>query len=75
METENLEKEIARKSALTYLPITALAALVFFAASNWFGTFPLVAKIGGTVWVSFLTLIVSMPLVTSNYKKKAKRAG
>jgi hypothetical protein len=72
MDTETLDKEIVRKSALVYLAITASAALVFLIASNLIGNYTIVARIGGAVWVSLLTLIVSMPLVTSRYKKKLK---
>jgi hypothetical protein len=72
MDTETLDKEIARKSAMVYLAITASAALVFLIASNLIGNYTIVARIGGAVWVSLLTLIVSMPLVTSRYKKKLK---
>jgi hypothetical protein len=72
MDTETLDKEIARKSAMVYLAITAAAALVFLIASNLIGNYTIVARIGGAVWVSLLTLIVSMPLVTSRYKKKLK---
>lgn len=72
METEKLDKEIARKSAFVYLTITAAAALIFFVAANLAGSFTFVAKIGGVVWVGFLTLIVSMPLVTSRNKKRMK---
>ena len=72
MEPETLDKEIARKSAWVYLAITAAAALAFLIASSLIGNYTLVARIGGAVWVSILTLIVSMPLVTSRYKKKLK---
>ncbi len=72
MDTETLDNEIGRKSALVYLAITASAALVFLIASNLIGNYTIVARIGGAVWVSLLTLIVSMPLVTSRYKKKLK---
>ena len=72
MDTETLDKEIARKSAMVYLAITAAVALVFLIASNLIGNYTIVARIGGAVWVSLLTLIVSMPLVTSRYKKKLK---
>lgn len=73
MDTETLDKEIARKSALVYLAITASVALVFLLASSLIGNYTIVAKVGGAVWVSLLTLIVSMPLVTSSFKKKFKR--
>jgi hypothetical protein len=72
MDTEALDKEIARKSALVYLAITAAAALAFLVASSLIGNYTTVAGIGGAVWVSLLTLIVSMPLVTSSFKKKLK---
>ena len=72
MDTEILDKEIARKSALVYLAITAAAALIFLLTSSLVGNYALVAKVGGAVWVSLLTLIVSMPLVTARFKKKLK---
>ncbi|MHB0965664.1 MAG: hypothetical protein ACYC36_04340 [Bellilinea sp.] len=72
METENLEKEIARKSAIVYLTITAIMALLFFVITGLMGTYPMVARIGGVMWISLLTLIVSMPLVISYKKKKVK---
>ena len=69
MEHEQLEKEIARKSALFYLPISTGAALLFLLAASLVAGYPLVAKIGGTVWVGLLSLIVSMPIVTARVKK------
>jgi hypothetical protein len=72
MEHEQVESEIARKSALIYLPLSAGIALVFLLIANLIGNYPLVAKIGGAVWVAILSLIVSMPLVTSQVKRKVK---
>ncbi len=72
METENLDKEIARKSAIVYLAITAIMALLFFVVTGLMGTYPMVARIGGVMWISLLTLIVSMPLVITYMKKKVK---
>ena len=66
------EKEVARKSALIYLPISIGAALLFLLAATLFGDYPVVAKIGGTVWVGLLSLIVSMPIVTSRVKRQTK---
>jgi hypothetical protein len=65
MEHEQVEKEVARKSALIYLPISIGAALLFLLAATLLGDYPVVAKIGGTVWVGLLSLIVSMPIVTA----------
>jgi hypothetical protein len=70
MEHEQMEKEAARKSALIYLPISVGAALLFLLAASLLGDYPLVARIGGTVWVGLLSLIVSMPIVTSRVKKQ-----
>jgi hypothetical protein len=72
MEHEQVEKEVARKSALIYLPISIGAALLFLLAATLFGDYPVVAKIGGTVWVGLLSLIVSMPIVTSRVKRQTK---
>lgn len=72
MEYELIEKEVARRSALIYLPISLGAALLFFLAANLVGGYPPVAKIGGMVWVGILSLIVSMPIVTSRIKRLAR---
>jgi len=72
MEHEQVESEIARRSALIYLPLSAGLALTFLLAANVIGNYPLVAKIGGTVWVAILSLIVSMPIVISQVKQKVK---
>ncbi len=72
MEHEQVEKEVARKSALIYLPISIGAALLFLLAATLLGNYPVVAKIGGTVWVGLLSLIVSMPIVTSRVKRQTK---
>ncbi len=73
MEHEQVEKEVARKSALIYLPIAIGAALLFLLAASLAGGYPPVAKIGGAMWVGLLSLIVSMPLVTSRVKKMGRR--
>ena len=70
MEQERIEGEVARRSALIYLPVTVGAAIVFLLAASLVGGYPPVAKIGGMVWVGLLSLIVSMPLVTSRVKNK-----
>ncbi len=72
MEHEQVEREVARKSALIYLPISIGAALLFLIAASVFGDYPAVAKVGGTIWVGLLSLIVSMPIVTSRVKKRRR---
>jgi hypothetical protein len=48
------------------------AALLFLLAATLTGTFPLVARIGGTIWVGILSLIVTMPLVTARVKQRSR---
>jgi len=69
MEHEQVEKQVAQKSALIYFPISLGLALLFLLVSIFTGDYPLVARIGGTVWVALLSLIVSMPIVISKVKK------
>jgi hypothetical protein len=71
VEHVQIEKEVARRSALIYLPISLGAAALFFLAASLVGGYPTVAKIGGVVWVGLLSLIVSMPIVTSRVKHHA----
>jgi hypothetical protein len=73
MEHEQIEKEVARRSALIYLPISFGAALLFLLAASVTSNYPPVARIGGAVWVGLLSLIVSMPIVTSRVKKRLSR--
>ena len=70
MEPEQVEKEVAQKSALIYIPISLGTALLFLLAATLTGDYPLVARVGGTVWVATLSLIVSMPIVISRVKKQ-----
>ncbi len=70
MEHEQVEKEVAQKSVLIYLPISIGSALLFFLVTSLSGNYPFVARIGGSVWVGLLSLIVSMPIVISRVKKQ-----
>jgi hypothetical protein len=69
MEHEQVEKQVAQKSALIYIPISFGSALLFLLVSTLIGDYPVVARLGGTVWVALLSLIVSMPIVISKVKK------
>ena len=72
MEHNKIERQIAGRSALIYLPIAFGAALLFFLAAS-LGDYPTVARLGGTVWVGLLSLIVSMPVVTDRVKRRVSR--
>jgi hypothetical protein len=69
MEHEEVEASIARRSALIYLPISVGAGLLFLLAAT-LGGYPLVARIGGSIWVAILSLIVTMPIVIGRVKKR-----
>lgn len=70
MEHEKIEREVARRSAQIYLPISIGAALLFFLLTTITADYEPVARIGGTVWILLLSLIVSMPVVISIVKKR-----
>ena len=69
MDHEQVEKQVAQTSALIYIPISIGLALLFLLISTFTGNYPLVARLGGTVWVALLSLIVSMPIVISKVRK------
>jgi hypothetical protein len=75
MEHEQVEKEVAQKSALIYLPISIGSALLFLLLTTLSGDYPLLARIGGSIWVGLLSLIVSMPIVISRVKKQFQGSG
>jgi hypothetical protein len=72
MEHEQVEKQVAQKSALIYIPVSLGLALLFLLISTFTGDYPLVARVGGTVWVALLSLIVSMPIVISKVKRSSR---
>jgi hypothetical protein len=74
MEHEQVEKQVAQKSALIYIPISLGLALLFLLVSTFTGDYPLMARVGGTVWVALLSLIVSMPVVISKVKKASRNS-
>jgi hypothetical protein len=74
MNHERVDAEVARRSAWIYLPAALGAALLFLLAASLVGTYPLVARVGGAVWVGILTLIVTMPLVTTHIKGRLRTA-
>ena len=73
MEHEQVNRAIARRSALVYLPLSLGVALLFLLAATLAG-YPIVARIGGTLWVGVLSLIVTMPIVTTQVKRRVRLA-
>jgi len=72
MDKDQMEMHVSRQSVMIYMPVSMGAALAFLLAASLSGSYPLVAKIGGTVWVGLLSLIVSMPVITSRVKRHVK---
>lgn len=53
-----------------YVGIPLAAALLFLLAAS-LGDYPLVARLGGAIWVFFLVLVISMPVV-SGYLRRSR---
>lgn len=67
---DDLDRQVARRSAYMYIAISLTVALTFLTLATLQGGYTDVARFGGTLWVFLLSLIVTMPLVTSWYKKR-----
>ena len=64
----------ARLSALVYTAVSLAAAALFLLAAYAAGvSYPLVARLGGAVWVFILSMIITMPLVIP-YLNKIQRS-
>jgi hypothetical protein len=64
------ESRVARWSAVGYTGASLTLAGAFYVAATAIGSYTEVAKVGGAVWVFLLSMIVSMPLVTSAVKAR-----
>ena len=72
MENEKFDRVVALRSAQLYIPLSLGAGVLFYLAATLTGDHTLVARMGGAVWVTLLSLIVSMPIVTSRVKARAR---
>lgn len=66
---EQAPQNVGRVSTLVGLMISGILALSFFALAALLG-YSMVARIGGAIWVALLSMIVSVPLVTSYFKRR-----
>ncbi|HKY83524.1 MAG TPA: hypothetical protein VJ160_01720 [Anaerolineales bacterium] len=73
MDDEKSDGDLARRSARVYAPLALGAGALFYLAAGWTGDLGPVARLGGSVWVAILSLIVSMPLVTARFKRRSRR--
>lgn len=65
---EQAERSIAQRSAMTYSAISLTVALIFLIVATVTG-YDAVARFGGAIWVFMLSMIVTMPVVTSRFKR------
>ncbi len=66
---EGAQRNVGQISTMACVGISGALALGFFALATLF-EYPAVARMGGAVWVFLLSMIVSLPLVTSYFKKR-----
>ncbi|MCL4367868.1 MAG: hypothetical protein M1337_01645 [Actinobacteria bacterium] len=65
-----MDTRVARIAFALYGGLSVIAAGAFFVATSLLGGYPTVARIGGSVWILVLTLIVTMPLVIPRVKSR-----
>jgi uncharacterized membrane protein YdjX (TVP38/TMEM64 family) len=66
-------QRVGLTSALIYTPISLFVAGIFFGITV-IGDYTWVARIGGSIWVFLLSMIISMPLITSTVKKNRSKS-
>jgi len=66
-----LEARAARQAGLIYTGISLALALLFLVITFLDGkSYTAIARIGGTIWVFILTMIITMPIVIPAVKDK-----
>lgn len=68
----DLDRKIGLTSAAIYSAISITTSVLFLIAATVVGNYTDVARFGGAFWVLLLSFIVTMPLVTSEVKKRIK---
>jgi hypothetical protein len=63
-------EDAGRLSAAIYTTVSALAVGIFFAITVLTGDYSWVARIGGSVWLFLLSMIILMPTVTPWLRKR-----
>ena len=63
-------RDAGRLSAAIYTVLSALAAGIFFAVTALTGDYSWVARVGGSVWLFLLIMIILMPTVTPWVRKR-----
>ena len=63
-------EDAGRLSAAIYTALSVLVAGVFFAVTTLTGDYSWVARVGGSVWLFLLSMIILMPTVTPWVRKR-----
>jgi type IV secretory pathway TrbD component len=63
----------ASLAAVIYTGLSLAAGLLFLAVTVAFGDYDWVARLGGTVWVFALSMIILMPTVTPLVRERMNR--
>ena len=67
-----IDKRVVRVSALWYTGISLAVVALFLILVKLVGGYPPAAVYGGAVWSFLLSMIVTMPIVTAFFKRRAK---
>ncbi len=59
-----------RLSAAIYTAVSLMAAGIFFAVTVLTGDYSWVARVGGSVWLVLLSMIIMMPTLTPWVRKR-----
>ena len=73
METRTasaVDKNTLRLSALCYTGTSLTVVVLFVALGQIVGGYPTPAVIGGAIWSFILSMIVTMPLYTSYFRRR-----
>ena len=62
-------EDAGRLSAAIYATLSGLAAGIFFAVTTLTGDYSWVARVGGSVWLFLLSMIILMPTVTPRVRR------
>ena len=63
-------EDAGRLSVAIYAMLSVLAAGIFFAVTTLTGDYSWVARVGGSVWLFMLIMIIMMPTVTPWVRKR-----
>ena len=72
METKStaVDRSILRRSAFWYTGTSLGVVVLFLTLTELVGGYRVAAVVGGAIWSFILSMIVTMPLYTSHFKRQ-----